>query len=165
MRLSTERALLRTRLSVALLALGLSGPIGPMDIALFATPKAPAAQGVAKLVYASSPFGVAVTEDGRARYDVRVTASGLPKPSAIGAYSAYVAWEVTPDLSTWVRLGTVSNGTSVVGSTEMNKFLFVITAEPSATQGQHSGPTILHGTSPSGWLQSFLTHPLFRGVY
>ncbi|MEO7041102.1 MAG: hypothetical protein ABI035_02470 [Gemmatimonadaceae bacterium] len=165
MRLPTGSAYLRTRLSVALLTVGLIGPIGPLDIPLFATPKAPTAQGVAKLVYASSPFGVAVTQDGRARYDVHVTASGLPKPSTVGAYSAYVAWEVTPDLSTWVRLGAVTNGTSIVGSTEMNKFLFVITAEPSATPDKHSGPTILHGTSPSGWLQSFLTHPLFRGVY
>lgn len=165
MRLPTGSALGRTRLSVALLAVGLIGPTGPFDIPLFATPRAPAAQGVAKLVYAASPFGVAVTADGRARYDVQVTASGLPKPSALGAYSAYVAWEVTPDLATWVRLGAVTNGTTTVGTTEFNKFLFVITAESSGSSERHDGPTVLHGTSPSGWLQSFLTHPLFRGVY
>mgnify|MGYP001605721147 FL=1 len=165
MRLPTGSAHGRTRLSVALLVVGLIGPTGPFDIPLFATPRAPSAQGVAKLVYAASPFGVAVTADGRARYDVQVTASGLPKPSALGAYSAYVAWEVTPDLATWVRLGAVTNGTTTVGTTEFNKFLFVITAESSGSSERHDGPAVLHGTSPSGWLQSFLTHPLFRGVY
>ena len=69
-----------------------------------------------------------------------------------------------PDLKQWDRLGEVQNGTSTVGHAELNKFLLVITAEPSATPRAHTGPTVLHGTSPSGWLQSFLTHPLFRGV-
>jgi hypothetical protein len=163
--IATESSYLRTRLSVALLAVGLLGPTGPFDIALFSTPKAPTAQGVAKLVFASSPFGIAVTADGRARYDVQVTASGLPTPSSLGAYTAYVAWEVTPDLSTWVRLGPVTNGSSTVGTTDFNKFLFVVTAEASVATAKHAGPTVLHGTSPSGWLQTFLTHPLFRGVY
>lgn len=163
--MATENSYLLSRFSVALLAVALAGPTGPFDIALFSTPKAPAAEGVARLVYASSPFGIAVTADGRARYDVQVTAKGLPAASALGAYAGYVAWEVTPDLTKWVRLGTVSNGRTTVGSTDFNKFLFVITAEPDTTSRTHTGPTVLHGTSPSGWLQTFLTHPLFRGVY
>ena len=137
---------------------------GPFDIALFATPKVPAAHGSARLVFAQSPFGVTVTADGRASYDIRIVADSLPAPSTLGAYTAYVAWEVTPDLATWHRLGTVTNGTTMVGHAEMNKFLLVITAEPTATPATHTGPTVLHGTSPSGWLQTFLTHPLFRGV-
>ncbi|MEO6864254.1 MAG: hypothetical protein ABI229_02265 [Gemmatimonadaceae bacterium] len=155
----------RMRLSVALLAVSLVGPTGPFDIPLFATPPVPAAHGVARLVYASSPFGIAVTADGRARYDIQVTAAGLPAPSTLGAFTTYVAWEVTPDLDKWIRLGPITNGTTTVGSAEANKFLFVVTAEPGASQSVHTGPTVLHGTSPSGWLQSFLTHPLFRGVY
>ncbi|HEY4132943.1 MAG TPA: hypothetical protein VGM50_20175 [Gemmatimonadaceae bacterium] len=138
--------------------------LGPFDIPLFNTPKAPNARGTARLVFAQSPFGVAVTADGHASYDVQVDASDLPDPATLGAYKAYVAWSATTDLSQWVRLGVVSNGQSTVGHAEMNKFLLVITAEPSATIATHSGPTVLHGTSPSGWLQNFLTHPLFRGV-
>lgn len=115
-------------------------------------------------MFAQSPFGVTVTADGRASYDVQVTASSLPDPVTLGSYSAYVAWEVTTDLATWHRLGPVANGTTTVGHAEMNKFLLVVTAEPSATPDKHTGPTVLHGTSPSGWLQTFLTHPLFRGV-
>ncbi|MEP6494992.1 MAG: hypothetical protein ABJF01_20060 [bacterium] len=137
---------------------------GPFDIALLNTPKAPAAHGAARLVFAQSPFGIAVTADGHASYDVQVDVSGLPEPSTLGAYQAYVAWATTTDLTTWRRLGTVSNGKSTVGQIELNKFLFVITAEPSPTPTTHSGPTVLHGTSPSGWLQTFLSHPLFRGI-
>lgn len=152
----------------ALLAAGLlvasGSATGPFDIALFATPKAPSARGSARLVYAASPFGIAVTADGRASYDVRITASGLPEPSSLGAYSAYIAWAATPDLSRWHRLGPVTNGTSTVGRAEENKFLLVITAEADSATAAHAGPTVLHGTSPSGWLQSFLNHPLFRGV-
>ncbi|CAN5462872.1 hypothetical protein BH09GEM1_BH09GEM1_08130 [soil metagenome] len=137
---------------------------GPFDIPLFNTPKSPTAAGHARLVYAESPFGVAVTADGRAIYDVQVDASGLPAPATLGAYTTYVAWATTTDLSRWDRLGTITNGRVTVGHATLNKFLFVITAEPSASATSHSGPTVLHGTSPSGWLQTFLSHPLFRGI-
>ncbi|MEP6992001.1 MAG: hypothetical protein ABJA80_13805 [bacterium] len=137
---------------------------GPFDIPLFNTPKAPMAIGHARLVYAESPFGVAVTADGRAIYDIQVNASGLPAPATLGAYTAYVAWATSTDLSRWDRLGPVANGRATVGHATLNKFLFVITAEASASVTSHAGPTVLHGTSPSGWLQTFLSHPLFRGI-
>lgn len=137
---------------------------GPFDINLLATPAAPAARGHAFLVYASSPFGVAVTADGRARFDARITASDLPAPSSLGAYTTYVAWEASTDLKQWRRLGVVTNGVTTVGSADHNKFLLVITAEADSAPAARAGPTVLHGTSPSGWLQSFLTHPLFRGA-
>ena len=137
---------------------------GPFDIDLLNTPKAPTAQGHARLVFAPSPFGVAVTVDGRAIYDVQIDASGLPDPATLGAFSAYVAWAASTDLAEWHRLGPVKNGSSVVGQIELNKFLLVITAEADTAPRTHAGPTVLHGTSPSGWLQSFLSHPLFRGL-
>lgn len=146
---------------------GAQGPVGPnlgpYDIRLFPTPAAPAVTGSARLIYAPSPFGVTVTSDGRAIYDVRVTAANLPAPSTLGPYATYVAWAVTPDLSQWVRLGAVANGVSTVGPVDLNKFLVVVAPESSLVAA-HAGPTVLHGTSPSGWLQVFLTHPLFRGI-
>ena len=75
-----------------------------------------------------------------------------------------MAWAVTPDLSQWVRLGTLTNGTTTVGPVALNKFLFVVSAESSHPSATQAGPTVLHGTSPSGYLQSFLSHPLFRNV-
>jgi len=137
---------------------------GPYDIKLLPTAAAPAASGNARLVYAASPFGVAVTADGRARYDVQITAAGLRGADSSGAAVAYIAWATSTDLAKWVRLGAVKNGTTTVGHVDMNKFLLVITAERDSTAVTHDGPTVLHGTSPSGWLQSFLSHPLFRGI-
>ena len=157
----TASAWLGRSLVVAAIAVAAEGPF---DIALFNTPKTPTATGHARLVFAASPFGVAVTADGRASYDVQVDVSGLPDPSTLGAFTTYVAWAVTTDLSRWERLGTIVNGKNTVGRAEFNKFLIVITAEPNATPPTHTGPTALHGTSPSGWLQSFLSHPLFRGI-
>ena len=137
---------------------------GPYDIKLLNTPKTPAATGTGRLVFAQSPFGVTVTVDGRASYDVQLSLTGLPDPATLGPYKAYVAWATSTDLSKWHRLGPVANGTSTVGRVELNKFLLVITAEADTSAAEHKGPTALHGISPSGWLQSLVTHPLFRGV-
>lgn len=136
---------------------------GPYDIPLFAASAAPAARGSARLLFAPSPFGVAVTADGHARYLIRITATGLPAPSVLGRYTRYVAWIATPDLKDWQALGTVTNGTSTVGPVDWDKFLLVITAQGDSGADSRRGPTVLHGTSPSGWLQNFLIHPLFRG--
>ena len=143
---------------IALLALG------PYDIQLRNTPKTPNARGTARLVFAESPFGVAVTADGRASYDVRLSLSGLPEPSSLGPYKAYVAWGVTTDLKQWRRLGPVGNGEATVGTVDFNKFLLVVAAESDSAATKHAGAVALSGTSPSGWLQTFLSHPLFRGV-
>lgn len=149
---------------LALAAAGAGPKPGPYDMALAPGPAAPAARGSARLVFADSPFGVATTADGRLRYDIRVTAEGLPAPSALGAYHAYVAWEVSSDLSDWRRLGAVTNGESTVGVADRNKFLFIITAEADTAPAAHAGPVVLHGASPSGWLQQFWGHPIFRGA-
>ena len=138
--------------------------LGPYDIQLRNTPKTPNARGTARLVFAESPFGVAVTADGHASYDVRLSLSGLPEPSALGPYKAYVAWGVTTDLKQWRRLGPVGNGESTVGTVDFNKFLLVVAAESDSAATKHAGAVALSGTSPSGWLQTFLSHPLFRGI-
>jgi len=138
--------------------------LGPYDIQLRNTPKTPNAHGTARLIFAESPFGVAVTADGHASYDVRLSLSGLPEPSALGPYKAYVAWGVTTDLKQWRRLGPVGNGESTVGTVDFNKFLLVVAAESDSAAAKHAGAVALSGTSPSGWLQTFLSHPLFRGI-
>ena len=160
--MSAAGSIARTLLAAG--AFAAAAGAGPFDIPLFPTPKAPAAQGSARLIFAQSPFGVAVTADGHAVYDVQITASGLPDPHSLGAYTTYVAWAASTDLARWDRLGTVTNGSTTVGHADFNKFLLVITAEGGDSMAAHAGPTVLHGTSPSGWLQSFLSHPLFRGI-
>jgi hypothetical protein len=153
------------RFGTSLLAAGLLAG-GPYDITLLPTPSAPAALGTARLVNAASPFGIAVSPDGHARYDIVLRITGLPAPGTLGAgaYHTYVAWAATPDLKDWTRLGVVTNGTSTVGVAQLNKFLLVITAETGPEPVTRGGPTVLHGTSPSGWMQTFLAHPFFRGA-
>ena len=136
----------------------------PFDIPLRSTTAAPTAKGSARLQYSASPFGISVTADGRASYDIRFEIEGLPAPSTINGATAYVAWMASTNLRNWHRLGTVRNGTTVVGKAELNKFLVVITAEVDSMVQTRKGPTILHGPSPSTWLQSMLSHPLFRGI-
>jgi hypothetical protein len=156
----------RARLALAL-AVGILGPgptIGPFDIPLYGTPTTPAANGHGRLVYAESPFGVALTPDGHARYNIEVTAAALPAPSSLGKFTAYVAWAVTPDLANWSKLGAVSNGSSTVGPVDLNKFTLVVTAEPDSASTTHAGPTVLHGISPSSLLQRFLVQPAFHGI-
>ncbi len=150
--------------SLFLAGLHLLGAAGPFDIPLFSTSTAPDAHGTARLIFAPSPFGVTVTPDGVASYQVQLNLAGLPSPSSLGAFTTYVAWAATTDLSHWYRLGTVVNGASIVGLIELNKFLFVITAESDSLGSARKGPTVLHGIAPSSWLQSFVSHPLFRGI-
>src|SRR5690348_16478258 len=84
--------LTRALAGAALVAMAGGRAREPYDIPLEATAKAPSASGRARLVFAESPFGVAVTPDGRASYDVQIAISGLPDPSTLGAFRAYVAW-------------------------------------------------------------------------
>ena len=150
--------------SLCLAGLVLAGSATPYDIPLRNTASAPTARGSARLQFAASPFGVAVTADGHASYDVRFDLEGLAAPSTLNGAVAYVAWMASTDLKTWRRLGTVRNGATVVGQVDYNKFLLVITAEVDSMTSVRKGPTILHGPSPSTWLQSMLSHPLFRGI-
>ncbi|MGE0439079.1 MAG: hypothetical protein AB7L66_02660 [Gemmatimonadales bacterium] len=137
---------------------------GPYDIPLTGTAAVPEAKGTARLVFAPSPFGIAVTADGRASYQVKLELSGLPAPATLGGAAGYVAWAALPDLSRWEHLGTVRNGRTTVGQVDFNKFLFVITAEPDTLAQARTGPVVMRGASPSTWLQAFGSHPMFRGI-
>ncbi len=166
-----------TTLALASAALPLAGPAspllgqqigrpgsGPYELPLEAGSAAPAAVGDVRLVFAHSPFGVAVTPDGHALYDLVFTTGSLPEPASLGPYSTLFAWAASTDLKQWLPLGPVTPGTTTVGPVSLDKFLVVVTAEATTSPSERTGPIVLHGASPSAWLQSFLTHPLFRGV-
>ena len=59
---------------------------------LIAAPDQPSASGIVELFAPASPFGVAVTADGRPRWRAEATIRGLPSPSSVGPYTTYVAW-------------------------------------------------------------------------
>lgn len=107
------------------------------------------ASGTARLVPPSSPFGIAVSAAGEPQHDVDLTLRDLPAPSSLGRYTALVAWAVTPQLRPVVKLGEVRNGTVRVGRVTFDRFIILITAEPSAGVLEPTGRSVLRGTSAS----------------
>src|SRR5438552_8168023 len=81
-------------------------PLGPSHdlycIELVAAPGVAGAAGRVELASPPGPFTVDVTADGHARFTPIAFLSGL------GA-GRYVAWAVSPQLDTLVKLGTVKN--------------------------------------------------------
>src|SRR3954471_21826551 len=79
---------------------------------------APGFSGVSgrlELGHIAGPFTMAVTPDGRTRFRLILAAAGLPPPSSLGDYTAYVAWVATPTMDAIVRQDVVNNGRTKLG--------------------------------------------------
>ena len=61
-------------------------------IELIAAPGISGVSARVELGHAGGPFTIAVTPDGRPRYRLILSASGLPSPESLGEYQTYVAW-------------------------------------------------------------------------
>ena len=116
---------------------------------LHAVPEVEGANGSVDLGRVTSPFGVAVTPAGHHVHQLTAHIEGLPDPTSLGPYSAYVAWATTPFFEPVIKLGEVDNGVNSLGRIEFNKFLVLITAETSADVENRNGRLILRGRSPS----------------
>ncbi len=123
-------------------------------------PGARQAKGVGYVTFARSPFGVALTPEGHYVYDLAVSVEGL-RPATTGAY---VVWIATPDLGAVERLGVLDADGSAKGRVRWNKFLVIVTLEPSAeTPGARwSGPVALRGLSKSGYMHTMAGHGPFN---
>jgi FtsP/CotA-like multicopper oxidase with cupredoxin domain len=134
-------------------------------LTLFPTPDL-AASGSIALRPVASPFGIAVTVDGRPRYHLVADIAGLPDPHSLGAYSAYVAWGYTLGLDSAVKLGPVRNGRVDFGELDYVQFRILISAERSSDVRSRTGRLVLRGTSPSARLLAHrdLTTPVSPGV-
>ncbi len=106
------------------------------------------ASGAATLQFAPGPFILPVTADGRLRYRIALELSGLPPADSLGPYRTYVAWALPPSMAPVRKLGEVGDGRRVVGPVAMDRFLLLVTAEPSADVATRSGPPVLRGLSP-----------------
>ncbi|HEY9230013.1 MAG TPA: multicopper oxidase family protein, partial [Gemmatimonadaceae bacterium] len=130
--------------------LSIEAPLNCLE--LYPTPDLGAASGTIALKPVVSPFGVAVTVDGRTRYRLRASIAGLPDPRTLGDYTVYVAWVTTVSLDSAVKLGTVRNGELDLGETSYMQFRILISAERSSNVRRRSGRLVLRGTSPSARL-------------
>jgi FtsP/CotA-like multicopper oxidase with cupredoxin domain len=115
--------------------------------------------GVARLMPPASPFGIAVSPAGEMLYDVVFGLRDLPAPASLGAYKTFVAWAAAPQMHPLVKLGEVRNGTTRLGRVNLDRFLLIVTAEPSldvASLGSPGAPTgrvVLRGTSAAMRMQ------------
>src|SRR5687768_11214936 len=100
---------------------------------LVAVPDLPGASGIIHLRPIPTPFGVAVLPDGRPRYRLVATISGLPEPRTLGEFGTYVAWAYTVALDSAVKLGPVTNGVVPLGELSYVQFRILITAERSTS--------------------------------
>lgn len=123
-------------------------------IDLYSTTRGGDATGVIELRRPWSPFGVTVTAEGRHRRDLVAWLSGLPDPSTLGPYTAYVAWATPLALDPVIPLGEVRNGRNELGEVAFNKYLVWITAEADGTVDERSGPLVVRGRSPSSRMEA-----------
>ena len=134
-------------------SVGLPMPTAPNFCTdLIPTPDLQTATGVLELRQVATPFGVAVTQDGEPRYHLATRIDGLPAPSALGRYTAYVAWATTLSMDSTVKLGRVENGETLLRDIAWSQFRVLISAEPAAGVATRSGRLVLRGTSPDSRL-------------
>ncbi len=113
------------------------------------------ATGAGTVAFARSPFGVAVSPRGSYVYDLSLSVDRIKAPRR----GAYTAWAAAPDLDDVVRLGVLEAGQMVSGRVDWNKFLVLVTLEPSAepTDRWH-GPVVMRGMSRSGMMHTLAGH-------
>ncbi len=133
------------------------------DLARFNLGPAPGREGcgLAELVGAWSPFGLAVMRSGHLDQELRLVVDLPPADDAV----RYVAWVATPDLARIEALGTVTSGVPFAVPVHWNKIMIVVTREvgpPTADQARWSGPVMLIGRSRSALLENLMGHSIFR---
>ncbi len=131
---------------------GLSPFSTPFCSELVAVPDLPGATGMMELRPVRSPFGVAVTPDGRLRTRIVLHVSSLPRPDSLGPYRRYVAWAYTITMDEELRLGVVTNGRNDVGEVPYEPFRVLIAAEGVRPAPARTGKLVLRATSPSALL-------------
>jgi suppressor of ftsI len=128
-------------------------PLGPSrDLYCIELVPAPGITGVSgrvELGHIPGPFTVAVGPDGRPRYQLIVSAAGLPPPASLGSYRTYVAWVAPPTMDSIVSLGAIRNGRTKLGIVDLEKFTFLVTAERSARAREPSHRVVLRAQSPA----------------
>ncbi|MDP9206176.1 MAG: multicopper oxidase family protein [Gemmatimonadota bacterium] len=122
-------------------------------IELIAAPRIVGASGRVELAMRPGPFTVDVTASGVLRFSPVINLEGLPAPASLGPYSIYVAWVATPVMDPVLRLGEVRNGRAQLPPIALDKFIILVTAEPSAMVTSPTGRFVLRGASPSTRLQ------------
>lgn len=123
------------------------------------------ARGVGELLFAPSPFGISLTADGSYLYRLRLTLEGLP----VRRNHEYQVWITTPEVDRVESLGSLSGDGTLLGEVSWNKFVIVVTLEPTTADGAErgakemwTGPIVMRGMSRSGKMHSMAGHDPFQ---
>ena len=119
------------------------------------------AKGTGEVYYASTPFGISLSENGSYLYNLDISINDLLQPRNGGHY---VAWVTTPQIDQVVRIGTLDGAFKASGVVAWNKFLVVITLEEEddVDAASWSGPVVLRGISRSGLMHTMAGHGPFE---
>jgi len=115
--------------------------------------------GLGRVTFAESPYGVSVTGHGTYVYDVDLKLERIKVPKT----GVLTGWITTSDLSEVIRLGPLGDDLEASGQVEWNKFLVLVTLEPSEeTSDRWSGPIVMRGMSRSGMMHTLAGHGPFE---
>lgn len=124
----------------------------PFCSELVAVPDLPATIGMMELQPVRSPFGVAVTPDGRLRHRLVVDIDSLPPPSRLGSYTRFTAWVYTLTMDRELKLGDVHNGRISLGEVPYEPFRLLVVADGPGSPSTRRGKLVMRTTSPSALL-------------
>ena len=114
------------------------------------------ASGTIALTPVMSPFGLAVTAEGRPIYDATIVVKNLPDPASLGAFQTFVVWLASPSLDQMTSLGPITNDKAITARVDFIKMMYIVSAEPKGNvSGQKfTGPIVLVGRSASARVQN-----------
>jgi hypothetical protein len=118
------------------------------------------AKGMGRLTFAHSPFGVSISPRGTYVYDLTLEIDRLKPPKK----GAFTAWVSTPALDKTKRLGVFDDEFELSGRVDWNKFLVIVTLEPSVDENANTwhGPIVMRGLSRSGLMHTMAGHGPFE---
>jgi suppressor of ftsI len=118
-------------------------------IELVPAPDIVGVSGRVELGHLPGPFTIAVGPAGEPRYRPIFSVAGLPSPASLGHYGTYVAWVTPPGMYPVTKLGVIRNGRTALATVDLEKFVILVTAEPSGRVKEPSGRVVLRAQSPS----------------
>jgi len=127
------------------------------NVDLQTTGKIAMASGTIQLRPVMSPFGIAVTPEGRGVFEATTTVKNLPEAATLGAqFNNYVLWVASPSLDQIRNLGAIINNVPITARVDFVKMMYMVTAEPAANvKGTNfKGAIVLVGRSASARVQN-----------
>jgi hypothetical protein len=120
------------------------------------------ADGVGRVSYAKTPFGISISPEGNYVYDLNID---IDKLRAAPEGHHYVAWVATSSLDQVQRIGPLDAEHEAQGQVQWNKYIVVITLERTDAPADASmwrGPIALRGLSRSGLMHTMAGHGPFQ---